>query len=147
MGKKTIDPARQEMIEQHVAWAAQQAPVVGVLVAYTKGCSVYAPLPKEEPDPKKFTYHKIDRIVLLPPRTEDGAVALPENYGLVVAGSDKSKHIVLYQTFEERKEGTLGCYVEVVDGCTVVLPGGREAHLRCDDHHKWKVEEPTASEG
>lgn len=144
--KVAMDPKRREAIEKHVVWAAHQEPLVGVLIKYEKNCHLYAPLPETAPEPTKFNYNKVSRIVLVPPICDE-KVEIPAKHAAIVAGSDKSGHVVLYMTVEESTAGrTLGCYVEIDAGCELALPGGKSAKLVCDSHHDWSIVENDGDE-
>ncbi len=151
MGLKTrkvaLDPKHREAIEKHAVWAANQEPIVGVLIRYEKNCHLYAALPTTRPEPTKFNYHKIDRIVLVPPIVNE-TVTIPAEYAAITAGTDRSRHVVLYMEVGKAPDGdrTLGCYVEIGDGCELVLPGGYIAKLVRDSHNDWRVVDPLDPE-
>ena len=139
MGKRTqaAKGAQSAAIRKHVEWATGQEPIVGALVAHTKGCHVYGLAPTEEADPGKFNYHPVARFVLVPP-VSDGDVVIPAGHMEVNASPDRSRRVILHMT----PPGEHSWYVQVGEGLEIVHPGGSIATLRRNELGIWMVVDP-----
>lgn len=146
MGKATreANKGRMEAIEQHVAWATLQDPIVRALATYSSGCRVYGPTPEGEWKPG-FVYYPMTKAVLVPDVC-DKQVVIPAGHRRVIAGPDHGK-VIAVVLGDPNDEGIANRYMlELAEGLELTLPGGKIAKLVKQSTGGYALEEPDEGE-
>jgi hypothetical protein len=131
-------------IEQHVAWATLQDPIVRTVADYAENCRVFAPTPEAEWKPG-YVYYKVLRAVVLSPDICDAQVVIPAGYRKIIAVGDHGKVIAVMPREPGGRTIADSYYIELAEGLELVQPGGKVVKLERQQTGGYVFEEPDVA--